>query len=77
LPTIISIKSKDIFEIGKPSPKMEAKQPENIVTEIKRLIGIRFDDPRIQKDKEHWTFKVDQYLKIITRMNNAKLGCWQ
>lgn len=35
-----------------------SKNPFNTVYDAKRMIGKKFDDPLIQKDMKHWSFKV-------------------
>ncbi|KAG0428367.1 hypothetical protein HPB47_024653 [Ixodes persulcatus] len=45
--------------IGDAAKAQTALNPENTVFDAKRLIGRKFDDPKIQDDLKHWPFKVD------------------
>ncbi|XP_014248703.1 heat shock protein 68-like [Cimex lectularius] len=44
--------------IGDAAKNQVAMNPLNSVFDAKRLIGRRFDDPKIQEDLKHWPFKV-------------------
>lgn len=44
--------------IGDAAKSQVAMNPKNTVFDAKRLIGRRFDDPKIQDDMKHWPFKV-------------------
>ncbi|KFM57777.1 Heat shock protein 70 B2, partial [Stegodyphus mimosarum] len=44
--------------IGDPAKSQVALNPENTVFDAKRLIGRKFDDPKIQQDLKNWPFKV-------------------
>lgn len=44
--------------IGDAAKNQVAMNPQNTVFDAKRLIGRRFDDPKIQDDLKHWPFKV-------------------
>lgn len=44
--------------IGDAAKNQVAMNPNNTVFDAKRLIGRRFDDPKIQSDMKHWPFKV-------------------
>ncbi|CAN8004655.1 unnamed protein product [Ixodes hexagonus] len=45
--------------IGDAAKAQTALNPENTVFDAKRLIGRKFDDPKIQGDVKHWPFRVD------------------
>ncbi|KAJ8981909.1 hypothetical protein NQ317_007301 [Molorchus minor] len=44
--------------IGDAAKNQVAMNPNNTVFDAKRLIGRKFDDPKIQQDLKHWLFKV-------------------
>jgi len=44
--------------IGDAAKNQVAMNPSNTVFDAKRLIGRKFDDPKIQADMKHWPFKV-------------------
>lgn len=44
--------------IGDAAKNQVAMNPQNTVFDAKRLIGRKFDDPKIQDDLKHWPFKV-------------------
>ena len=45
--------------IGDSAKNQVAKNPANTVFDAKRLIGRKFNDPIVQKDMQHWPFKVE------------------
>lgn len=44
--------------IGDPAKSQAALNPENTVFDAKRLIGRKYDDPKIASDLKHWPFQV-------------------
>jgi heat shock 70kDa protein 1/2/6/8 len=44
--------------IGDAAKNQVAMNPKNSVFDAKRLIGRKYDDPKIQEDVKHWPFKV-------------------
>ncbi|KAJ8977765.1 hypothetical protein NQ317_001675 [Molorchus minor] len=44
--------------IGDAAKNQVAMNPSNTVFDAKRLLGRRYDDPKIQQDMKHWPFKV-------------------
>jgi heat shock 70kDa protein 1/2/6/8 len=45
--------------IGDAAKNQVAKNPQNSIFDAKRLIGRKFSDAVVQKDMEHWPFKVE------------------
>jgi len=46
--------------VGMSAKKAGSRNPKNTVFDAKRLIGRKFNDPVVQKDMEHWPFKVTE-----------------
>lgn len=44
--------------VGEPAKNAAAMNPTNTVFDAKRLIGRKFDDEEVVRDREHWPFKV-------------------
>jgi len=44
--------------VGMSAKQAGSRNPKNTVFDAKRLIGRKFNDPVVQKDMEHWPFKV-------------------
>ncbi|XP_060872639.1 heat shock protein 70 B2-like [Metopolophium dirhodum] len=44
--------------IGDAAKSQVAMNPRNTVFDAKRLVGRKFDDPKIQEDMKHWSFEV-------------------
>ncbi|CAL1298241.1 unnamed protein product [Larinioides sclopetarius] len=44
--------------IGDAAKSQVAMNPENTIFDAKRLIGRKYDDPKMQQDLKHWPFKV-------------------
>lgn len=44
--------------VGDAAKNQVAMNPKNSIFDAKRLIGRKFDDPKIQQDLKHWPFKV-------------------
>ncbi|TQD85183.1 hypothetical protein C1H46_029271 [Malus baccata] len=63
--------------IGDAAKNQGAMNPINTVLDAKRLIGRRFSDPSVQRDMEHWPFKVisgpgDKPMIVVTYKGEEK-----
>lgn len=56
-PSYVSFNDEERL-IGQSAKKAGSRNPKNTVFDAKRLIGRKFNDPVVQKDMEHWPFKV-------------------
>jgi molecular chaperone DnaK len=44
--------------VGAPAKRQSITNSENTIFATKRLIGKRFDDPEVQKDRKHMPYKI-------------------
>ncbi|XP_062503193.1 stress-70 protein, mitochondrial-like [Corticium candelabrum] len=63
-PSVVAFTSDGERLVGVPAKRQAVTNPENTLTATKRLIGRRFDDAEVQKDKKSAAFK-------IVRANNG------
>ncbi|KAL3680938.1 hypothetical protein R1sor_023894 [Riccia sorocarpa] len=56
-PAMVSFSDKQRY-IGASAASTATMNPKNSVSQIKRLIGKRFRDPEVQRDLQHFSFKV-------------------
>lgn len=57
-PSIIAFSESDERLAGQPAKRQAVTNPEGTLFAIKRLIGRRFDDPMVQKDKDLVPYKI-------------------
>jgi len=60
--------------IGDSAKSQSAMNPENTVFDAKRLIGRKFDDSEVQKDKQHWPFTLIKDSSGIPRIEVTYKG---
>ncbi|CAG0884114.1 unnamed protein product [Cyprideis torosa] len=56
-PSCVGFEGEERF-VGEEALEQIAINPENVIFDAKRLIGLRFDDPAVQSDMKHWPFCV-------------------
>ena len=74
-PSVVSF-FKGKRNIGDTAKKLITKNYENTIYDIKRLIGLNYDDKEVQEDIKSWPFKVEKDLKnkpIIIVDNNSEI----
>ncbi|MEA3357708.1 MAG: molecular chaperone DnaK [Patescibacteria group bacterium] len=57
-PSVVAIGADGELLVGAPAKNQAVTNPENTIYSVKRLIGRRWDDPEVQKDKEHLPFEM-------------------
>jgi molecular chaperone DnaK len=57
-PSIVAFTGDDERLVGHPAKRQAVTNPENTLYAIKRLIGRRFDDPMVKKDKDLVPYKI-------------------
>nr|XP_043625370.1 heat shock cognate 70 kDa protein-like [Erigeron canadensis] len=56
-PSCVAFDDTELF-VGEGAKNQITRNPSNTVFDVKRLIGSRFGDSRVQKDMESWPFKI-------------------
>ncbi len=57
-PSVVAFTNDGQKLVGTPAKRQAVTNPENTLYATKRLIGRRFDDPDVQKDMKHLSYKV-------------------
>ncbi|WEX11507.1 molecular chaperone DnaK [Chelativorans sp. AA-79] len=57
-PSIVAFASDGEILVGQPAKRQAVTNPENTIFAIKRLIGRRYDDPMVEKDKALVPYKI-------------------
>lgn len=57
-PSMVAFSKDGERLVGQPAKRQAVTNPDNTLYGIKRLIGRRFDDPQVQKMKQHAPFKI-------------------
>ncbi len=57
-PSVVAFTNDKQRIVGAPAKRQAITNPENTLYATKRLIGRRFDDPNVQKDLKHLSYKV-------------------
>ncbi len=57
-PSVVAITAEDENLVGMPAKRQAVTNPENTFHAVKRLIGRRFDDAIVQKDKALVAYKI-------------------
>nr|QKY88639.1 Hsp 70 cognate [Tetracapsuloides bryosalmonae] len=74
-PSYVAFTSSEVL-IGDAAKNQAASNPLNTVFDAKRLIGRRIDEPSVQKDKQHFPFKLVEENKrikiVVDYMNQTK-----
>src|SRR5689334_24660031 len=57
-PSIVAFTDRGEVLVGQPAKRQAITNPENTIFAIKRLIGRRYDDPVVEKDKALVPYKI-------------------
>ena len=57
-PSIVALTDDDERLVGQPAKRQAVTNPENTIFAVKRLIGRRYDDPTVEKDKKLVPYKI-------------------
>ncbi len=59
-PSIVAFTDDGERLVGQPAKRQAVTNPEKTIFAVKRLIGRRFDDPMVEKDKNHVPYKISK-----------------
>lgn len=83
IPSVVTFVKENEMLVGEPAMKKilgNSKQAKklipNTVYEVKRLIGVKYDDPSIQQDLKSWPYKVVPDSDTCTQCHNFLLTCF-
>lgn len=57
-PSIVAFTADGLRLVGYPAKSQALLNPENTITAAKRLIGRKFDDPKVQEERKTASFKI-------------------
>ena len=57
-PSVVAFTKDGEILVGQPAKRQAVTNPENTIFAIKRLIGRRYDDPIVEKDKKLVPYKI-------------------
>ena len=57
-PSVVAFTDSGEVLVGQPAKRQAVTNPENTIFAIKRLIGRRYDDPIVEKDKALVPYKI-------------------
>lgn len=57
-PSVVAFSKEGEILVGQPAKRQAVTNPENTIFAIKRLIGRRYDDPMVEKDKKLVPYKI-------------------
>ncbi len=58
VPSVVAVTSEGERLVGEPAKRQAILNPENTIFAVKRLIGRRWEDPEVQRDKELMPYKI-------------------
>src|SRR3569623_2802801 len=59
-PSVVAFGKDGEVMVGQPAKRQAGTNPENTIFAIKRLIGRRYDDPTVEKDKKLVPYKINK-----------------
>ena len=66
-PSIVAFTDDNERLVGQPAKRQAVTNPEKTIFAVKRLIGRRYDDPMVEKDKKLVPYKIAKASRTATR----------